>query len=66
MHGVPSSDITVYSDDALNLFQAESEEKYEYLLDQFWQDWDTDFEQYYLQHIHPNAGHSIGRWVSEL
>ena len=64
-HSVLSYDIAVYSNDVLNLFQAESEEKYEQLLDQFRQDWDTDFEQYYLQHIHPNAGHSIGRWVLE-
>ena len=64
-HGAPSSDKAVYTDDVSKLFHAESEEQYKQLLDQFRQDWDSSFEQYYLKHIHPDVGKSVGRWVLE-
>lgn len=64
-HGAPSSDKAVYTDDVSKLFQAESEDQYEQLLDRFRQDWDSSFEQYYLKHIHPDVQNSVGRWVLE-
>lgn len=58
-HGAPSADISVYVDDAQNLFHSQNEEEYEEKLAERRKVWDAAFEVYYIDEIHPDV------WVLE-
>ena len=50
-----SSDISLYLDDAFQLFHQETKEDYDKLLEQLSRTWDALFEKYYFTSIHPQV-----------
>lgn len=64
-HGAPTGDISLYSDHLFQLFHSPTEAEYEKRLQERRQMWDSTFESYYMQEIHPDVHQSIGRWVLE-
>ena len=55
----------MYSDDLRSLFHSVDEDEYKKKLEDIMGEWDSVFEQYYMNEIHPDVSFSIGRWVLE-
>ncbi len=54
-HGAPLSDISVYVDDAQQLFHSPTEQEYQNNLTKRRKEWDAAFDSYYMNEIHPDV-----------
>jgi len=63
-HGAKHLDLSVYSHDVCQLFQATSEISYNELLKDLQKKWDLMFNEYYVNNIHKSIS-SIDRWILE-
>lgn len=63
--GAPAADVAVHIKDICSLSHSASEEVHSTRLPEYQRRWDAQFEEHYMEEIHPNVIHNIVWWRLE-